>query len=115
MKSPRFFLLHEGSPPTPSAFVCAIVMALLLMSLELTVCNEWRLESLLSLIVLLNGELEKSCTEEGARCVQVSVSATRSLGKNIAEEGCFQDGYTSALVASAQLGIRCHPVAIHLL
>jgi len=50
MKNPAFlflffFLLREGSPPTPSAFVCTIVMASLLMSLELTVCNEWRLEA----------------------------------------------------------------------
>lgn len=56
-----FFILLEDGPPTPSAFMHTIIMAPLLMSLELSLCNDWKLEPLLSLIGLLNGELEELC------------------------------------------------------
>lgn len=62
MKTQHFIflpLLRESSPPTPSAFMCAIVMAPLLMSLELTVCNDCRVEPLPSLDVPLTGCLEE--------------------------------------------------------
>lgn len=107
MKNPTFllffFLPREGSPPTPSAFVFTIVMAPLLMSLELTGCNDWRLEPLLSLIVLLNGELEEKRMDGCAHCVQVSVSVARSLGKNTSAgrnwEGRFR--------GRSRFGARC--------
>lgn len=75
------------------------------MSLELTVCIDWRPETLLRLIVLLNGELEKY--GQGAQCVQVSARCLE-VGR------VFHSGRTSVKVTAVEPDIRCHLVAIHL-
>ena len=128
MKNPTFLffspLLREGSPPTPSAFVRTIVMAPLLMSLELTGCNDWRLEPLPSLIVLLNGELGVGVMY-GRLCTAVRRYLCLLLaGKRKKKDGSaarnwrvvYGDRHASMLVAAAvQPDIRCRPLAVHLL